>query len=447
MKQPPWFDPTNTGQLQDGISAVQTCYLKDLVAYAAKTGNSVKDFNLGGLTSDSDALAKIDKFLSDFEFVLWGEQDNRWKVLPKEEAPEPGVLGYTHTRWYLGPWGTLYVGVTKQSGDPSLNILLSGYCLGGQVHAKAKEVMESMDLQSVPQDAGAPYVAVLKGGNLRFMRAKPLGEPFTPENYPSETREAFAYILEHLASDDPPGKLVVMDGPPGTGKTHLIQALIQSLNNTCRCVLVPPRMVEDIADPGYLESWMNFTEEDNRKIVLILEDADQALLVREGLGASSISSMLNMADGIYGRVLDIRIVATTNGKHMEIDPALLRDGRLLTRIDMRHLSMKEAQETFMKLCPDSDKKLVDLLPKEAPRGHVSLATVYATAYKEGWRKAPGKKGGVRAPTYAVKAGATRIGFRQTPPDRLGILSYRALNTGPYAPCPPSRRAQPLPAIL
>ena len=96
--------------------------------------------------------------------------------------------------------------------------------------------------------------------------------------------------------------------------------------------------------PGRLK---NGTSERRRiPTVLIIEDADEVLASRGLDNLAAISSILNLADGILGRALDVRVIATSNIKIKEVDKALLRDGRLCRSHDFTELSAEQSQAIY-----------------------------------------------------------------------------------------------------
>ena len=85
--------------------------------------------------------------------------------------------------------------------------------------------------------------------------------------------------------------------------------------------------------------------------------------------------MLNATDGILGEMMDLRILSTTNASHNEIEPALLRTGRVSAHVEVGQLSPEEAQNAYASLkgakpCAITEK--------------VTLAEIYALARDNGW---------------------------------------------------------------
>lgn len=174
---------------------------------------------------------------------------------------------------------------------------------------------------------------------------------FEPENYEEDVVEKFHHGIEELASSNPCGRLMIVNGRPGTGKTNYIKGLITQ-SNRCNFVIVPfsasllsnPSMVNLITS-------INIKNDDGsyRPVVFILEDADSALVPRGADNISDISTLLNLSDGVLGHLLDLRIIATTNAAKVDIDPALVRAGRLCQMIDINELSEQQANVVWTRL--------------------------------------------------------------------------------------------------
>lgn len=174
------------------------------------------------------------------------------------------------------------------------------------------------------------------------------GKPFMKENYLPAVVEDYNFVVKDLASASPRGRLVILDGPPGTGKTYFVRGLINEIENSV-FLIVPSSLVSHISDPSFMPAIINLHEDEGVPIIMVLEDADTALLPRGMDTMSTISDLLNFADGIVGNIIDFRIIATTNAKKMEIEPALLRKGRLSRNVHVGKLNEEKAKEVFERI--------------------------------------------------------------------------------------------------
>lgn len=201
------------------------------------------------------------------------------------------------------------------------------------------------------------------------------------ENYTPETQTALRDACKEIVREDPRGRLLLLEGPPGTGKTRALRGLISSINDEATVAVVPPHMVAELSGPDLIGALIG-----HGMVILVIEDADYALLDRESRSdedrkgsTGALSSILNLSDGILGAHINIRIVATTNQPVAHLDAAVLRPGRLLDRVSFNLLS-EEAARAF----------LARQLKRELERGRVSLpehiegrtlAELYETARK------------------------------------------------------------------
>ena len=178
---------------------------------------------------------------------------------------------------------------------------------------------------------------------LRISSAGYPGRELERDNYPDETLSSFDHVMEDLRSEYPCGKLVILRGAPGTGKTHLIRGMLhEKLDRTV--VHLPPSLISQIDSPGFLTA-LGHQEE---PILLIVEDADSCLIQRQDENMPSISALLNIGDGLLGHALDLRILLTTNAD-LEMDEALRRAGRLCREIEVGKLKAWHANAIFQRL--------------------------------------------------------------------------------------------------
>jgi SpoVK/Ycf46/Vps4 family AAA+-type ATPase len=236
--------------------------------------------------------------------------------------------------------------------------------------------------------------AIVRAGN--GYQLNPIGDasvPLESGNYTPSVIENYRFIIRDLSTSTPSGRIVILEGEPGTGKTHLIRALLNDVGDGM-FVLVSPDMVPSLTGPDILPTLINTKTSYNIKgpIVLVLEDADRCLVRREGDNMSFIQSLLNLGDGILGSMLDLRILATTNAKKLDMEGAILRPGRLSRRMEVGPLDLETARLVFNRLLPNTT------FPQLENDGStfgfrngsttsvtkMTLAEVYGLARKHGW---------------------------------------------------------------
>jgi len=160
-------------------------------------------------------------------------------------------------------------------------------------------------------------------------------------NYNADFATHHAAITGALA--DEKSGLVVLHGTPGTGKSSYIAWLCRQYKATRSFVYIPQHMAESLSDPGLLDLLIeNSNDEEARPLVLVIEDAERAL-VADGHGRSSATStLLNISDGLLGSALKCLVIATTNQSLDDLDPALVRAGRLISHYKFDKLTVDKA---------------------------------------------------------------------------------------------------------
>lgn len=273
--------------------------------------------------------------------------------------------------------------------DGIVEISVSGNYVSVQVltHNQkfAEEIKDYFRTQWAPTEKkGHIYAIVRNGMHLGLNSIGDAGIPLVEGNYTPKVQEDYKYAITDLNSDSPSGRIVIMRGPAGTGKTHLIRAMLLQVPDAM-FVLISPEVVTNLAGPELLPLLMNYRGHASGPIVLVLEDADRCLVTRGDENMSLIQSLLNLGDGILGSLLDIRIVATTNADELKLDKAVTRPGRLSKMLDVNTLDPLTAQKIYHRLLPDLPFP-VEINGSTNPKEfNVSLAEVYALARKNGWK--------------------------------------------------------------
>ena len=141
-------------------------------------------------------------------------------------------------------------------------------------------------------------------------------------------------------------------------------------------IVVGAHMISELSGPAILPVILGCVDPDDPKpITFILEDSDIALSHRKNGGVAELSGLLNLGDGLLGEMLDIRIIATTNAELLDLDPAVVRPGRMCQHVLLRPFQAKEANELYASMV---NNKTVDL------RKPTTLAEIYRMAREDGW---------------------------------------------------------------
>jgi hypothetical protein len=231
-------------------------------------------------------------------------------------------------------------------------------------------------VQKFPFEDFKPFILNKKRGRVHIFIRNPYGEydfePINLEintnidlqlNYGSEFLDINDTIIDRLNTKS--NGLYMFHGSPGTGKTTYIKYLANTIDKDF--IYIPTSMLEYFStDPNSLS---NLLRKPNS--VLILEDAEKIILKREdGGNSSSVSSLLNLSDGIMSDIMKTSIILTYNCSKHDIDEALMRKGRLQIDYEFKNLNQENA-----KLLANSLNYPEDFIENEI-KSDMSLADIY-----------------------------------------------------------------------
>jgi hypothetical protein len=156
--------------------------------------------------------------------------------------------------------------------------------------------------------------------------------------YPSAVRAALDALVAHRPAQDEARRLLLWHGPPGTGKTSAVRALLHAWRDWADGVVVTDP--EALLTRGKYLRRVLLEQDDDRWQLVVLEDAEA--LLRKDTGGKAMARLLNLADGLLGQGLRCLFLLTTNDPLGAVHPALLRPGRCLATVEFGALSAAEA---------------------------------------------------------------------------------------------------------
>ena len=157
--------------------------------------------------------------------------------------------------------------------------------------------------------------------------------------------DLFSFDSDFLKNLDNTSKrgLHFLYGKPGTGKTNYLRHIISHMKKDV--IFIPSGMAESLSDSGFI----NLLISQARGQVLIIEDAEKAIISRDSSHNNAVSTLLNISDGLLSDVLNMQIICTFNTDIKNVDSALLRPGRLLTKYEFNDLEVSKANRLSKQL--------------------------------------------------------------------------------------------------
>lgn len=273
-------------------------------------------------------------------------------------------------------WSNAVVKVYSNTDNDDINVEFYGAGeVGIAITKKLIETLQPMINEQIPD--GTMHIITQSQQGLGLSSVGQINAPLVRENYQNDVLNDYDHMIECLQSGSPCGRIAILDGQPGTGKSYIIRSLPEVVEAIF--VIVAPSLVGQLSGPQAMPPLLQAKKE-NLPIVLIMEDADAVLVNRKRGNQTGLAEVLNLGDGLLGQLVDVRIIATTNAEISDMDPAIIRPGRLCRRISTRPFIPQEANKIRQRLLGDETKH-----PGcNSVRSSATLADVYRAARKDGW---------------------------------------------------------------
>jgi hypothetical protein len=200
------------------------------------------------------------------------------------------------------------------------------------------------------------FTIIQTGSGLNIESLGDGSSPLIKDNYTPSVLTDIDFVIESFKKSPPNGRIAILNGQPGTGKTHLIRSVLTEVESIF--LIVPSNLIESLEKPDFMPLLLKVRNEHEKPIIMIIEDGDTCLVPRKNDNISTIASLLNLSDGILGSLIDIKMIISTNADIQDMDGAIMRPGRLCKRINIEALSSEQANRVYQRILKD-DKAVLE----------------------------------------------------------------------------------------
>jgi SpoVK/Ycf46/Vps4 family AAA+-type ATPase len=194
-------------------------------------------------------------------------------------------------------------------------------------------------------------------------------------HYGEEFPDWASDFLQNLSE---PG-ISILRGDAGTGKTSFIRHAMCALAKTHRFYFVPVDNFSLLSSGSLTEFWKSEQRGfPSASKVLVLEDSETLLSERGHEKNSPVAALLNLTDGLMTQFVRLHLICTLNCKMEDVDPALLRPGRLRFFKNFEHIprdrAIRIAKHYDLKLSEKADFTLAEIFA--SPKFHKNTSGAY-----------------------------------------------------------------------
>ena len=202
-----------------------------------------------------------------------------------------------------------------------------------KVHGTQSEIDGFIDICSSKFEIAESYIEWMYSTDGQSVNV-PLRTDRTPisEMYPFLGDESINEFYDRYMDSD--ASILVLIGPPGTGKTTFIRGLLQHTKSSAIVTYDANILEKDFVFAQFIEGDTS---------VMVMEDADNFLRARSD-GNSMMHRFLNVGDGLVTTKGKKLIFSTNLPSVRDIDAALIRPGRCFDIVHFDNLDKEQAQK-------------------------------------------------------------------------------------------------------
>jgi len=193
------------------------------------------------------------------------------------------------------------------------------------------------------------------------------------KNYPKTIAEKTQELIEKM-KDDVVGKTIFLSGNPGTGKSYLIKCIAKEVKDYYAPVLISQaeQFFSNITNYYQLIDIM----QNESRLMLIFEDVGKLFAKNNPYESiQTISTMLNLTDGLIGCSRDDIFIFTFNQDIGELEDAVIRQGRCLANMKFALFTAEEGIQWLIDNGIDK-KTACEKVSRKGEESSISLATLY-----------------------------------------------------------------------